>query len=321
MKYRTLGQTNIQVSEIGFGTWGLGGTVNGAIAYGRTDDQESKRALSQAYDLGITFYDTSDFYGYGHSERLLGKALKDVRSNIIIASKVGLLDSNGSQNFSNQHIKDSIEASLKRLQTDYIDLYQLHNPTMDVLNRDESILSTMNSLKQAGKIRALGISLRSPDDGLIAITRYGFNAIQVNFNLIDQRVLENGLFDLCKREDVGVVVKTPLCFGFLTGGYSVESRFDACDHRSRWSPDQIARWASAYQHFAAVLQEHEKQTHAQIALRFCLSYQNISTVIPGMLTKTEVKENAVASQLGSFAEMKLLKLRQIYQENTFFLEQ
>lgn len=320
MKYRKLGRTNLEVSEIGFGTWGLGGNVNGAIAYGPTDDQESKLALRHAYGLGVTFYDASDFYGYGHSERLLGEALKDVRHKVVIATKVGLLDASGAQDFSPKHIRQSIEASLKRLQTDYIDLYQLHNPTMEVLSQDETILSTLHSLKKEGKVRALGISLRAPDDGLVAITKFGFKAIQVNFNLVDQRALENGLFDLCEREDVGVIVRTPLCFGFLTGAYSAESKFASSDHRSRWSPRQIARWASAHRLFAAVLVEHEKQTHAQIALRFCLSYRSVSTVIPGMLTKTEVEENVVASQLGPFTETELSKIEQIYQDNTFFVE-
>jgi aryl-alcohol dehydrogenase-like predicted oxidoreductase len=322
VKYRKLGQTNIEVSEIGFGTWGLGGTVNGAIAYGPTDDQESKLALRRAYDLGVTFYDTADFYGYGHSERLLGEALKDVRHKIAIATKVGFLDASGAQDFSARHIRQSIESSLERLQTDYIDLYQLHNPTMEALSQDETILPTLHSLQTEGKVRALGVSLRSPDDGPAAITRFGFKAIQVNFNLVDQRALANGLFDLCAREGVGIVVRTPLCFGFLTGAYSTESKFDHADHRSRWSAAQIRHWATAYQLFATALGEgNEGQTRAQIALRFCLSYRSVSTLIPGMLTKTEVEENVVASQLGPLAATELLQIEQIYQNNTFFIEQ
>jgi aryl-alcohol dehydrogenase-like predicted oxidoreductase len=321
MKYRQLGQTGLEISEIGFGTWGLGGAVNGAVAYGPTDDQESKLALKRAYELGITFYDTADIYGYGHSERLLGEALKEVRQKIIIATKVGFVDPTGAQDFSAKHIRQSIETSLKRLQTDYVDLYQLHNPPMEALNRDETILATLRSLQKEGKIRAFGISLRSPDDGLAAVSNFGLKAVQVNFNLVDQRAMENGLFDLCQREGVGVIVRTPLCFGFLTGAYSVESQFAESDHRHKWSARQVERWAGAYQLFAAAFVNRHNQTHAQIALRFCLSYPTVSTVIPGMLTTAHVEEDVSASQLGPFSEAERLKMEQIYQDNTFFVKE
>ena len=241
MKYRRLRSTGLQVSEIGFGAWGIGGVANGAIAYGPTDDQESKRALRRAYHLGVNFYDTSGLYGYGHSERLIGEVLKDVRDRVIITTKVGFLDADGAQDFSPKHIRQSLAASLKRLQTDYVDLYQLHSPPIDALGRDESILSALRSLEQEGSVRAIGISVRSPDDGLVAINRFGLSCIQVNFNLVDQRALSNGLFDLCRKQGVGVIVRTPLCFGLLTGRYSPESKFGPGDHRSSWSSAQMAR--------------------------------------------------------------------------------
>lgn len=319
MKYRTLGDTGLQVSEIGFGAWGIGGVANGAIAYGPTDDRESKLALRRAYDLGVNFYDTSSLYGYGHSERLIGEVLKDVRDKVVIATKVGFLDSDGTQDFSPKHIRQSLEASLKRLQTDYVDLYQLHSPPIDTLEQDSSILSALRSLEKEGSVRAIGISVRSPDDGLVAINGFGLNCIQVNFNLVDQRALGNGLFDLCRKRGVGVVVRTPLCFGLLTGRYSPESRFGPGDHRSSWSCAQMARWASAGSLFASALTENGEQTPAQIALRFCLSYPTVSTVIPGMLTKKEVEENVLASELGEFSGDELRKFEQIYWENTFFV--
>jgi aryl-alcohol dehydrogenase-like predicted oxidoreductase len=318
MKYRRLGATEITVSEIGFGGWGIGGDVNGAVAYGPTDDEESELALKRAFELGITFYDTADFYGFGHSEELIGKALKNARSQVVIATKVGLLDARGTQDFSPLHIRQSAEASLRRLQTDYIDVYQLHNPPLDLLGREGEVLSILQSLKAEGKIRTFGISVRSPDDGFVAVTSLSFKCIQVNFNLVDQRAAENGLFAECEREDVGVIVRTPLCFGFLTGGYSLDSRFDDSDHRAKWSPEQIRRWAEAYQLFPSTGATLEEQTPAHFALRFCLSYRPVSTVIPGMLKREHVEENVAASQLGRLSQAELDRILKIYRENEFF---
>lgn len=319
MKYRRLGSTGFQVSEIGFGAWGIGGNVNGAVAYGPTDDAESKAALRRAFELGITFYDTADFYGFGHSEQLIGEALKDVRPQVIVATKVGLLDASGAQDFSSQRIRRSIEASLKRLQTDYVDLYQLHSPSMETLVQEDKILSVLQSLQAEGKIRAFGVSVRSPDDGLVAVTKFGFNVIQVNFSLVDQRAVENGLFDLCLEKDVGVIVRTPLCFGLLTGQYSQADGFDSFDHRGKWSSEQIERWAAASQLFSSALLRRQSGTPAQIALRFCLSFKAVSTVIPGMLTKEHVEENRLASQCGSFGELELAHIAKLYQANRFFI--
>jgi len=319
VKYRKLGDTGLEVSEIGFGAWGIGGLSRGASSYGRTSDEESKLALRLAFESGITLFDTSDLYGYGHSEILIGETLKDVRQQTVIASKVGFLEHNGPQDFSPKHIRKSIEGSLHRLQTDYLDLYQLHSPPIDLMERDDSILHTLSSLQTEGKIRAFGISARSPDDGLIAIQRLGFKSVQVNFNMVDQRAVENGLFGLAEKENAGIIVRTPLCFGFLTGGYSADIKFNSRDHRSTWPAEQIERWASAHQQFSSVLMENETQTGAQVALRFCLSYSSVSAAIPGMLTREEVRENVMASHLGPFVEGEMLKINKVYQNSTFFL--
>ncbi|MDP6503371.1 MAG: aldo/keto reductase [Planctomycetota bacterium] len=323
MNYRRLGSTGIEVSEIGFGTWGIGGDARGAVAYGPTDDAQSIAAIRRAYDLGVTFYDTADFYGHGHSERVLGEALRGIRKNVIIASKVGMLDNEGRQDFSPEHIRKSIEGSLGRLQTDTIDLYQLHSISIDELREDDRILSTMNALQESGKVRAIGISLRSPEEGPAAVHEFGFKAIQVNFSMVDQRALENRLFDLCEEEEVGLIVRTPLCFGFLTGAYSSKTHFQANDHRSRWPARQIERWAKAYTLFADGLQGYGSgngtPTHAQVALSFCLSYGCVSTAIPGMLTSDQVEENAASSRMGPLADRERLKVQQIYQDHSFYV--
>jgi aryl-alcohol dehydrogenase-like predicted oxidoreductase len=318
MQYRPLGTTGIRVSEIGFGAWGIGGNVKGAVAYGPTDDEESKKALRHAFERGVTFFDTADFYGYGHSEEVLGAGLAGVRSQVIIATKVGMLDAAGAQDFSVGHIRRCVEQSLRRLGTDYIDLYQLHSPPVDLIENDGTILECMESLQRAGKIRAFGVSVRSPEDGLRA-AKLGFKCLQVNFNMLDQRAAENGLFERCQERGVGVIGRTPLCFGFLTGHYSSRDKFAPDDHRNRWKPEQRDKWAGAYPLFLSALQDAGAQTPAQFALRFCLSFPAISSVIPGMLNTTHVDDNTRASELGGLRESERAQIMEIYREHDFFL--
>lgn len=317
MRYRQLGSTGIRVSEIGFGAWGIGGDTQGAVAYGPTSDQESRLALRRAFESGVTFFDTADLYGFGHSEEVLGAALGNVRSQVVIASKVGMLDMQGAQDFSPGHITAAVDRSLRRLGTDYIDLYQLHGPAIELLDRDSRILSCMQDLQRDRKIRAFGISVRSPEDGLAAVTRFGIKCLQVNFNLLDQRAIENGLFDLCRERGVGVIVRTPLCFGFLTGQYPAGGQFDPTDHRSRWSAAQREKWAGAYQLFTSALQDPRAQTPAQFALRFCLSFPAVSTVIPGMLTTAHVEENIRASEFGGLLDSERGAIISIYRQQDF----
>lgn len=320
MRYRTLGSTGILVSEIGFGTWGLGGDAQGAVAYGATRDEESIAALRAACDRGVNFFDTSDFYGYGHSEEVLGKALRGIRDRVVIATKGGLLDASGAQDFSPAHLRRALEASLGRLGTDYIDVFQLHSPPAELLERQPEILGCLEDLRQAGKLRAFGVSVRSPDDGLVAVERLGLKCIQANFSLVDQRALENSLLERCERLGAGLIARTPLCFGFLTGHYSAATKFDAYDHRNRWSAEQRERWANALGKFIAALRTRSSDTPAQFALRFCLSFPAVSSAIPGMLTEAHVAENAAAGDLGPLAQSDLAALAQVYREQAFFVE-
>lgn len=308
MKYRNLGQTGLVVSEIGFGAWGIGG-----VSYGPVNDSESIKALQFAFDNGVTFYDTADSYGNGHSEKIIGNALKRVRGKIIIATKVGCLPHGGRempQDFTTKHINQSIEASLSRLRTDYIDLYQLHSPPMSILF-DDKVIRTLENLKSDGKVRVIGISARSPDDGLIAIKKYGFSCVQVNFNLTDHRPIENGLISLAERDNIGIIARTPLNFGFLAKRYTSMPKFEVGDHRMNWPKEQLEIWAKSPDLFSA-LYKSAKCTPAQAALRFCLSFSGISSVIPGMMNSQEVFENIHASSLSILTEDELEMIRKIY---------
>jgi aryl-alcohol dehydrogenase-like predicted oxidoreductase len=318
MRYRRLERAGLQASEIGFGTWGLGGDHRGAVAYGPTDDRESIRALRLAFDLGVTFYDTADLYGHGHSEELLGQALAGVRPFIVIAAKAGFLDQDGAQDFSTEHLRAALDGSLRRLRTTYVDLFQLHSPPLEVLHSDSAIPRFLEEVRRSGKARAVGVSVRSPGDGLVVAREWDVDAIQVNFNLADQRAAQDGLLELCTERGIGVIVRTPLCFGFLTGAFADPAGFGTSDHRQRWSPEQRARWHEASELFHRFRSEGG-QTPAQFALRFCLSYDAMWTAIPGMLTTGQVEENVRASDLGPLSAEDLRQVEELYRGQEFFL--
>jgi aryl-alcohol dehydrogenase-like predicted oxidoreductase len=318
LNYRELGRSGLRVSEIGFGTWGLGGDHEGAVAYGATDDAVSRAALERALALGINFYDTADFYGHGHSETLLGQAFGTVRQRVLYATKGGLLKDGRTQDFSPGHLRRALEASLLRLNAAQADLYQLHSPALDELRGNRILLDTLDAFRREGLVRAVGISVRAPADGLEALNLYAFDAMQVNFNLTDQRALDCGLFEQAERAGCGIIARTPLCFGFLTGAFDADSAFPPGDHRLRWSREQRQRWADSLHRFTAALLQDLPQTPAQLALRYCLSFPAVSCAIPGMLTPAQVDENAAASGLPPLSAEALDRARAIYQGSDFF---
>jgi aryl-alcohol dehydrogenase-like predicted oxidoreductase len=315
MNYKKLGDTGLSISEIGFGTWGIGGN-----AYGNVDDSESKRAMQVAFDKGINFFDTADLYGNGHSEELLGEVFAGKRDKVVIATKGGTLPHTTfemPQDFSSQYIREAIAGSLKRLKTDYIDLYLLHSPKIEDIQGNEDLLQTLETSKKEGKIRAYGISARTPSDAMRAIDEFGFHIVEVNFNLIDQRALENGLFDRAGTDNFGVIVRTPLTFGYLTGKLHGDEQFQGTDHRANWPKNQLKRWAQAHQLFSFLF-EGKSFTPAQVALRFCLDFKAVSTVIPGMMKSSEVLENSAASDMPSLTDEEMSRIEYIYKTNDFY---
>ena len=320
MKYRSLGNTNIKISEVGFGAWGIGGITPGASSYGPTDDDISCRALSCALDNGITFYDTSNAYGDGHSEHLIGKTFKKVREQVIIATKVGLIKYGLPLDFSAQTIVTSVNQSLKRLRTDYIDLLQLHNPPPDVIENGDEILESIAHLKKAGKVRTFGVSTQTPEHGLLAIKRLKPISLQINFNMLDRRALDCGLINLAKETKTSLVARTPLNFGFLSGTIARDTQFESWDHRSRWPKEQVNKWVDGAEMLLGCMDVKQLQSKAQFAMRFCLSFPEVSTVIPGMMTETEVLENIHVSELGPLTKIELESLERVYRENNSFTD-
>jgi len=320
MKYRIFGSANLKVSEIGFGGWGIGGNHGKSIAYGPTDDNESIDALNTAYERGINFFDTSPLYGFGHSEKLIGEVFKNKRQNLIYATKVGYINYNGDQNFSPQFIEQSLNQSLKRLKTDYVDILQMHDVPLKTLQESNGLYEIMLLLKKKGKCRYFGISNKTQDDAKQVLKKNFFQSVQLNFNLIDQRAFENGLFNNCTNNKTAIICKTPLCFGFLTGQYNPETIFHSDDHRSRWSKEQIKLWSNSLNFFLNDLKDSDDQSITQFALRFCLSFGEISTIIPGMLNKKQVIENTESSNLTHYSDEILKKINQIYSNRNFFIK-
>jgi len=322
MNYRQLGNTGITVSEIGMGCWGIGGD-----SYGKTDDITSMETLFTAHYNGINFFDTADTYGNGHSEELIGDVFHSMnnRKDIVIATKGGCLPHTHHtkppmpQDFSEKHLRGALEGSLRRLKTEYIDVYQLHSPPEDTM---DDALDVLDVFKQEGLIRFSGISLNSPTDN--GLRRLPGGIIQANFSMIDQRIADRcpdcgtySLLDHCNDWGVGFIARTPFNFGFLSAFTTAGAKFHSGDHRSSWSQEQIDVWAESPYLFNALLHE---RTHAQLALSFCLSHP-ISTVIPGMMTPEEVIENTKSTSLPPLSESELSAIKEIYNSHTFFIKE
>lgn len=295
MKYRKLGSTGLEISEVGFGAWAIGGNVHGN-SYGPTDDDESLRAIAVALNFGCTFFDTADCYGHGHSEELLGQALQGRRPNVVIATKGGsdFYNQPPRLNFTESHLIFAVEQSLRRLGTDYIDLYQLHNPPFTLLEHGR-FFEPLEKLKAQGKIRHYGISIHDPQEGLMAMKAGKPAAIQVVYNYLHRDAAEE-LFPRALAEGVAIIAREPLANGFLTGKYTKDSIFPVGDIRHQWS--------SKYQtHLIHRVQDFLKAAAAsswpasQTALRFVLAQPAVSVVIPGCKTVHQTEENFRVSDL------------------------
>ena len=317
MNYRYLGSTGLRVSEIGFGTWAIGGLTSGQTSYGETDDDASLNALLAAFDRGINFFDTANIYGNGHSEELLGRAFKEKRSKVIIASKCGYEHFGSEYDFSEQAIRTSLENSLIRLQTDYLDLLQLHDPSVEIAENN-GLIAVLNKLRDEGKIRAFGVSVKSPSDGLKFI-RPAWQTIQCNFNMIDQRALDCGLISRAAAANIGIIARTPLAFGFLSGNFAGKDiEFKKGDHRSRWPMEQIRIWAEAPKYFTK-LNDNKPRTLSQLAIKFCISFNGIATAIPGITNKDEAVENSSISGLEPLTKGEVEEIIRIAKEHNFYI--
>ncbi|MFM7345331.1 MAG: aldo/keto reductase [Tagaea sp.] len=320
MELRDLGRTGLRVSSIGFGAWGIGGFVPGA-SYGPTDDSVSRRALARAFERGIVFFDTAPPYGDGHSENLIGEFAAGLasgdRDRLAIATKAGLTRFADPADFSPAAIRLSVEASLRRLRRPTIDLLQLHNPTPDLLAARPEILDCLADLRRSGAIRAWGVSTKTPAEALRCVREFDAPVVQANFNLLDHRAIDCGLFDEARARGAGVIVRTPLAFGFLSGAVAPDKVFPEGDHRRLWSRERLDSWSRAARDFAGAIAARERQSLAQIALRFCVSRPEVSSAIPGILTPEEAEANAFAGIAGPLSPQDLSRIEATYRASAF----
>jgi len=299
--YRKLGNTGITVSEIGFGAWAIGGVAEAGgipLGWGRTTDEESLAAIRRARELGVTFFDTADSYGFGRSESLLGIVLSRRREDVVIATKVGVVrDSEGRprKDFSRSHISHAVDGSLKRLRTDYIDLYQLHNPTLEELARDD-IHEAMDRLQEVGKIRFWGVSVTTPDEGIQVIRNGWGYALQVLYNVLNQAPADE-LFPLAKEKGYGIVVRVPLASGLLTGKFRPDTVFAKDDVRQNFlTPRRLEEVLPRVDEAKSIIGGTARSL-AEGSLRFTLCSDAVSTVIPGAKSVRQVEMNASADEV------------------------
>lgn len=300
MRYRRLGKTGWQVSVIGVGCWGIGGQ------WGEVDDRTAIATLWRAFENGVNFFDTADAYGEppGRSEELVGKAFQGIRHEVFIATKVGNWARRHGHPLpytSPLHIIACCHASLYRLRTDYIDLYQCHigNPTDAEV---EVFLDAFERLKEQGKIRAYGISTNSLD-ALQRFNRHGTCATcQLDYSILN-RAPESDLLPYCRERDIGVIVRGPLAMGVLTGKFTPDTIFTDEVRRSWNEGERRERFLKRLEVVERLrFLERDGRTMAQAALQFVLAHPAVSCAIPGAKNPQQAESNAQAADGGLTAE-------------------
>ena len=313
MQFTKLSNIDLPFSKIGFGTWGLGGD-----SYGSVSKRQAIEVINFAFESGINFFDSADIYGNGKVEKLLGEIFSKNRNEVLISSKVGYIKYPSSkQIFASDFIRKRLEGSLKRLNTDYIDIYFLHSPASEIL-KQEKVFETMQKLKEEGKIKSIGVSVRTVADGLIASNIEGVETVQVILNILDQRAIESGLTTELKNKNKTIIARVPLCFGFISGKYTSSSKFKLNDHRKRWNKEQLEGWIATSKLFENYFTKLNEFSVVQNALKFTISQKCNSITIPGMKSIDQVEHNLKVLDIPEFNSETLSELFSIYQDNKCF---
>ncbi|EMS70043.1 aldo/keto reductase [Ruminiclostridium cellobioparum] len=301
MKYNIFGKTDFKVSDIGFGAWAIGGTAWG----GGRNDEDAKAALRASMADGINFYDTCDSYGDGHSEELIGEFFKGIRKEVVIVTKGGtnFRVPERSKNFTRDYLMMSLDESLQRLQTDYVDVYLLHVP--DSKWQDEAeIFKTMAEIKKSGKARCCGLAMWGAADTLHALekdTEGAIEALECPFNILNKSNIE--VIKIAKERNIPVFTSQPLASGILTGKYGVDTKFTDGDNRKGfWSKERF----EAVRDDMRIIEECVGETGLkmnELALAYNLNYPGICSVIPGGKNEGQVRQNVAASGIELSAEI------------------
>jgi aryl-alcohol dehydrogenase-like predicted oxidoreductase len=303
---RTLGKSGIEVTKMGIGLWAIGGS-----AWGDTDDADSLNTIDAALEAGITFFDTADVYGDGHSEELLGRAMQGRRDKFLVATKIGWQGFDGERNRTAYDTVDKlvagVESNLHRLQTDHVDVIQSHisyrEPTMEVF------LEGFQRLQRDGKVRAYGVST-SDFEYLQAFSADGGCAtLQIDYSILN-RTAEADIFPYCQAQNIGVIVRGPLAMGILTGKFSADSQFVGDDFRKRWqeNPEEHEVFLQDLAKVERLRPLAKDRTLAQLALRFVMAHPAVTTVIPGAKNARQLADNVGAALLPPLTTKELAQI-------------
>lgn len=321
MHYRKLGTTEPEVSEIGYGAWGIGGKQ-----WQGGNDNDATRALKRSFELGVNFVDTALAYGDGHSEQLVGQTVRESFQKIFVATKIppknGIWPASPSTPISEvlprDHILQCTEQSLQNLRAEQIYLQQFHVWT-DAWTETEEWRRAVEDLRKSGKVRYFGVSVseHDPDSALEAVKTGLFNAVQVIYNIFDQTA-EKNLFPLCQKMQVGVLARVPLDEGGLTGTITEDTQFEPGEFRESYFRGDRKR--QVVEHVNALKRDLENVpgTLPQIAIRFCLSHKAVTTVIPGMRRVETVESNCRAASAGMLDPKTIAILRRHAWNRNFY---
>ncbi|MCX7706170.1 MAG: aldo/keto reductase [bacterium] len=323
MKYRTLGKTGVKVSEIGLGTWQLGGSD-----WGDVSEKDALAILHRSVEMGINFIDTADVYGMGRSEKLIGKFLKETKETVYVATKLGRrewIENNGwPTKYTIEMVKRDIEDSLKNLGVDSLFLEQWHCIPTEMLKSGEAF-ELLENFKKKGLIQHWGCSIESIEEGLICMEHPGCETLQVIFNIFRQKVATD-LLPIAKQKNVGILARVPLASGLLTGKFKKGHKFPEKDHRN-YNADGTAfnvgetfagvpfeKGVELAEKIKEILKPGDNISMAQLALRWILDHEEVSTVIPGATKIDQVTNNAYASSLMVLSQEVHQRLKELYKK-------
>ncbi|CAN5655241.1 aldo/keto reductase [soil metagenome] len=322
LKYRRLGKSDIKVSEIGFGAWTIGLDWWGK----KIEDDEAIRMLKRAFDKGINFFDTGDMYGKGKSEKLIGIAFKEMRNDVVYSSKWGYDMYNAEQIGHNElpqkhnveYLQYALDKSLERLQTDYMDVYSLHNPKMQaVANRE--LFAALDGLVTNGKIRSHGVALGPAigwrDEGLHAIKEHNITCLQTVYNILEQDP-GNDLLKAGEEKNVGIMARVPDASGILTGKVNENTTFNKNDHRSVRKKEWISEALKKVENMKTIA-DKKGWDIPELAIKFILSHQSISVVLPTMISIEEIDKFSEISAGKYLEQHELDQVSEMYVNNFY----
>ncbi len=312
MHYRKLGKTGLEVSEIGFGAWAIGGS------WGPQNEQDSIAALHKALDLGLNFIDTAAGYGNGKSERIIAQVLKTRPEKVTVATKTPPLPGKWppspyddvDERYPEKYLRENVEVRLRNLQTDCLDVLQLHTWTR-AWNRNPRPFEILRKLQAEGKIRAIGVSTPEPDqDSVIDLMRGGWiDTVQVIYNIFEQQPAAE-LLPVAQDMNVGIIVRVVFDEGSLTGKFTPATQFASDDFRRNYfAGDRLERAAGRADAIKADIAD-TGLTLAQVALKFALMHPAVSAVIPGIRSVAQAEANTGVSNVAPLSDALMLKLRE-----------